>query len=860
MVRLIALSAAVLLPLLSWGQTLTIPAETLKKDIPAGTEEATPLTPTPKKYDERVEVTGSHIRKIDVEGSSPILTVNRKDIDKTNYNSVSDIMRETTISAFGSTRETSGSGSAGVAEMNLRGLGPANTLVLLNGHRLPADAVTGTVDMNMLPTAAIERMDVLKDGSSAVYGSDALAGVVNMVTRKDFNGNEISVSQTTPEYKGGKRQDISLVNGLSRGRFSMVNVVQYRNNEVVKSRDRSFSNNSFSPTGDPGSYSQGGAPFKPDPRCPSGLREFTPQGEFCGFNTGNYSSELPALQQVSLFHDNTLAVGSRLKFNTRILGTRKTVQWNYAPQPGAIKINPGSRAMNDLKALDPSIDETKQVNARFRTVQLGNRDHDITTTGINLLEDVGIELGRGWAMDVVGSHNIVRTKDNGENGFILRKTLQAALDSGRISPYSATNDYSGLNYVTTHDTESHLSTGELKVSGPVAELPAGDMAVAVGVDVSTASFQDSVDDEQLGGNVWGDGGSNGKGSRDTRSAFSELAIPLTKKLDLSLAARYDHFNDFGDTTNPKVSLSYRATKSLMLRASAGTGFRAPLLQDLYRSKFVDSPWVIDRKKCDEELAKGSAGNLSVCSPFQVDAEIAGNPNLKPERSLAYNAGAVFQPTRDLAIGFDVFKMSIKDVIGLDYDDTLRAEALYGSGFLAKQGVILTRDPSAYGGIDIKAPLLNLARQEISGIDLQSEYRLGQIRLGMTHSQFFYFKQEGFPGMGLRNRLGEQGKPSWRNVASVSYLPSERHDLTLSGNTIAGQHKLVREIGGSTNNYTSLDLEYSYAWRRVGLLSLGVKNLVDSDPPLDDTQPAVPLNRNLYDQIGRMFYTGYKATF
>lgn len=131
---------------------------------------------------------------------------------------------------------------------------------------------------------------------------------------------------------------------------------------------------------------------------------------------------------------------------------------------------------------------------------------------------------------------------------------------------------------------------------------------------------------------------------------------------------------------------------------------------------------------------------------------------------------------------------------------------------------------------------------------------------MTHSQFFYFKQEGFPGLGLRNRLGEQGKPSWRNVASISWLPGENHDLTLSANTIAGQHKMVREIGSSTNNYTTLDLQYAYNWRHVGLFSLGVKNLIDSNPPLDDTMPAVPLNTELYDQIGRMFYTGYRATF
>jgi len=211
------------------AQTVSIPAEEIKKEEVQKKEEASV---------ERVQVTGSHIKRLDVEGASPLQTITRKDMEKTGYNSVSDVLRDTTANSFGSTREASGSNAAGVAHVNLRGLGSSNTLVLLNGQRLPSDAVTGAVDLNLIPMAAVERIEVLKDGASATYGSDALGGVVNIITRKDFTGSEISLAQTTPEASGGKRQEISLVNGINKGRFNMVNVVQYRDNDLIYSRDR----------------------------------------------------------------------------------------------------------------------------------------------------------------------------------------------------------------------------------------------------------------------------------------------------------------------------------------------------------------------------------------------------------------------------------------------------------------------------------------------------------------------------------------------------------------------------------------------------------------------------------------------
>ena len=253
MIRVIMSMALAMGHVAGWGQSISIPVDDLKQDAPAApaegelTEEQKAAQAVKEKKVERVEVTGSHIKRVDTEGASPVQTVTRKDLEKSGYNSVADVMRDSTVSSFGSTREDSGRAGAGQASIDLRGLGSENTLVLMDGQRLPTDAITGAVDINLIPMAAVERIEILKDGASATYGSDALGGVVNIITRKDYSGTEVSVAQTTPELRGGTRREISLVNGFNTRRLNMVNVIQHRDNEMSFDRDYSWNANAESP-------------------------------------------------------------------------------------------------------------------------------------------------------------------------------------------------------------------------------------------------------------------------------------------------------------------------------------------------------------------------------------------------------------------------------------------------------------------------------------------------------------------------------------------------------------------------------------------------------------------------------------
>ena len=823
------------------------PSEDIKPADTASTIEA----PAPKV--ERVQVTGSHIKRIEAEGPSPVQTITRKDLDKSGYNSVGDVLRDTAVNTFGSLRERSGSNAAGVAHVSLRGMGSQNTLVLLNGQRLPTDAVTGAVDLNLIPMAAVERMEILKDGASATYGSDALGGVVNIITRKDFTGSQVSLAQTTPQLRGGTRKEVGLVNGINTEKVNMVNVLQYRNNEVVFSRDREWTSKGVSRIGSPGSYRGSDGKWRADPNCPPGMVDKTPQGDFCLFKHTDYSTELPALEHVSLLSETNYQASSRVQLKGRIGGSQKKAKWNYAPAPGTFTIS-GAKAQ-ELGL--PGVDPTKPVPVRYRLTELGNRDTIVETYSVNGLLGSTVDIGKGWEIEISSGHSHVQQNDTGINGYALTSDLVAAVENGTFNPVAPEGQRGSIEqtrYQPKEHTTSTLSSGDIKASGPVLEMPSGPLSAAIGTTVTFQKYEDLFDERSVAGEVFGNAGSSGGGNRNTQALYTELSIPALSNLEIQLAARYDRYSDFGDTTNPKLAAAYRPVPQVLVRGSAGTGFKAPLMQDLYAATGDGFPTFIDYKACAAEQAAG--GTTPSCLPQQYHVISGGNTGLKEERTFFYNFGAAYEPTSAFSIGADYFVTRQTNVVGLDYSALTAAEA---AGMdVAKHGVKILRDSDGYIET-IEAPMQNLSARELSGIDITATARLGKFRGNWEHAHLLFFKEEGFPGTGMTNVLGQNGRPPWRNMVGVSYLPSDNHDLNISANTIAEHEKSVAELG-KVDRLTTVDLLYSYKSKSIGTITAGVKNVAGVTPPLDDSNVNTQLDTTLYDQIGRQFYAGYKVNF
>ncbi len=849
MSRLYVFVVLFFVPISSFGQSsVSLPVEEIKEEQEQKEQKADA---------ERIQVTGSHIKRIDVEGASPVQTITRKELEKTGYNSVSDVLRDTAANSFGSTREDSGSNAAGVAHVNLRGLGSSNTLVLLNGQRLPSDAVTGAVDLNLIPMAAVERIEVLKDGASAIYGSDALGGVVNIITRKDFTGSEVSFTNSTPEAVGGRKTEISLVNGINKGRLSMVNVVQYRDNETIFSRDRDWAKGVRSTFGANPAHRMADGKWMADADCPPENLQTTPNGTFCRFEPSKFSTELPALQQISLLSEANYELSSKVKVKARMGGTQKKAQWQFAPAPDVFTISAAAASRSGPGGTQlPGTTPGEEAQVRFRVTELGNRETEVTSNSYNMLLGSTVELPREWELDTSASHSRVETRDEGVNGYALTDALKARIEDGSFNlfePIGQRGSIEDTRYKPLEVMTSELSSAEAKVAGGIGTIQSRPINMAFGTTFTFQKYSDVFDTMSVQDKVFGNAGSSGGGQRDTKAVFTEFSMPVTEKLEIQMAGRYDQYSDFGSTFNPKIASLYRPNTKTLVRASAGTGFKAPLMQDLYAATSNGNPTFIDAVACNAEKAAG--GSTPSCTPQQYNVVSSGNKGLKEEKSVSLNLGAVVQPNRDLSFGTDLFHTRLNNVVGIDYGDAMAAEA---AGIdLASKGVIVNR---TNGYIDsIEAPLQNLSAQEISGIDLSSSYRIHKVKLGMEHSQLFYFKEEGFPGTGAKDKLGDNGKPGWRNIASVAYIPSDRHSLTMDGNTI-GSHKKSVESKGSLRPYTTVDFQYAYNNKKIGVITAGVKNIMGTLPPLDDSNPNSTLDVTLYDQIGRQFYTGYKATF
>jgi iron complex outermembrane receptor protein len=810
--------------------------------------------PEDKEY-EKLAVTGSHIKRIDMEGASPVMMIDRDMIEQSGHNSVSDVLRDMTASSFGGAREASGSNAAGVASVSLRGLGADKTLVLLNGKRLPADAVTGSVDLNLIPLAAVKRIDILKDGASATYGSDALGGVVNIITHRDFNGSKISYQESfMTQFKGGKTKQVEFITGSATARSSITTVMSFRENEKFFSRDRPWSDEGISTTGSPGSYIDNSGVWKPDTNnCnPADIIDGGSGNEFCSFNYANFSTELPELRQFNIMTLFEYEMDNGITIYGRANATKKDVKWNFAPAPGVFSIGAAQAAGLGIPGYAGG-----DVTLRYRAVELGNREKEIDTHSFGFQTGLRGSLTNTWDWDLTFDRNTIYKNDLGVSGYGITDTIEELITSGDFNPFDYSSSRGNLDsakYQPWQLSRSENNFTELKVSGELFNTKHGAVGAAVGATHTQEMFSTEVDDLSANGRVFGSAGSSGGGRRETKSFFVETITPLAKTMELQLAARYDHFDDFGSTTNPKLGFKWNITKSIMFRASAGTGFKAPQLKDLYAADSDGFPTFIDEVACKQEQDAGGA--TPNCTPQQWNVKSGGNDSLQEEKSESYNIGIMYQPTKRNSVGFDIWQTKLNNVVGINYQQLTQFEL--DGGDLSKFGIEVDRDAS--GKIDsINAPLLNLASLQISGIDLNAAYAISNnFTLQLQHSHLFYYKNEGFPGTGFDDILGENGFPAWRNNITLDFSKGKTN-VRLIAKTVGEHEKSVPEEG-DIPSYTEFDLNYSRVLTSNSSLTVGVQNLLQSEPPLDDSKQNQQLNAELYNPRGQNIFVGFKHRF
>ena len=864
-----------------------------------------------------IEVTGSRIKRVDVEGPSPVAVITRADIENSGDISVADVLRQSSYNQFGSFRQRSGSSAQSQATISLRGLGAARTLVLLDGRRMAGSPSFGSGsagNLNTIPIAAVERIEILRDGASAIYGADAVGGVVNIILRKDYEGLQISAEIGRPTQAGGDENAYSIVGGITSGKGNITFSLDHADSEIIFNGDRDFSNVGLSPFGFPGSFalSTPGGVFLgtfPDPRCPNNLntdpnfpnsRINTGTGE-CNYNYAATSANEASLTRDTMFVNGNYQVSEDLNFFARGTFSRTESFGRYAPAPqaGGSPFLPSMSAGNpnnptapgavptaglasnfplpfagatDLSQFDTNGDGVPDVTGPFdlsvfyRNVPGGFRDSNVTTILYDYL--IGFEgssdMFGGLDWDA-GFQYSRQTNDDTSSGLAFRDGLQSVIDDGSFDIFGVNGPTdpdiaAGFSHQGFANTIHRIASGDFTATWDIAQMPAGPIPVAIGVEFRDERFSQDFDAQQNAGNVDGSaGGADVQGSRAVLAIYAEASIPITEDLEVSLAARFDDYNDFGTTVNPKVSVGYRPTDTLLLRASYGEGFRAPSMGELHSSAAQSFNEAIDATRCaatpegDPTTGRSTIPESSLpaghpCLTTQFQNFTGGNLNLNAELSESFNVGVVFSPIDDLSISLDYYSIDLKDQIStLPLQALLDAElATMGSPQVARGG---------NGRVNfILANNQNLVGTKTNGLDLDLRYSFSAGSVGDFTSQLNWRHVNNFvrdTGDGL-------------GFDQVTFTPDDRIQWNLNWSmsdysaTLIGNYINSTPIGGGAtlDDWTTWDLQVNWATPWSGRLTVGARNLFDKDPPLSPQLGNPFYSNQLHDIFGRVPYIRY----
>ncbi len=817
--------------------------------VPAEEAATTTTTTNPQGQTvERVEVIGSRIKRIQKEGANPVSNVGKEGMKNSANTSTSDSLRDSSMASFGARRETSGSNAAAVTTIGLRGLGATRTLVLLNGRKLPKDPAAEAVDLNFIPQSAIERIEVLKDGASALYGTDALGGVVNIVTKKGYVGNEAAVKFSTMEKKGGSSYDVSLLSGFETENSNFMAVLSYNHQDKIFGKDRDLIADAVTFPGSPATYStDNGTTYIAQPGCPADVLVTDSDGSYCYFKYNDFASLRPQVAQTNLFTDYTYRLGSGLKFYNRNIIVYKDIEWNLAPTPASYAVS-GTTSV------------PAATNVFYRYTDYGNRDNKDKEFNYSALFGLTGNFSPIWEYDVSAGYSEVYRLSSSESGFFRKSVLQSLVANNQHDPLGAPGargDVSSAIWKPYQESKTKLLSADFITTGELMDIENGPIGVAAGVSVFNEVLDQDADRPTVAQDVIGSSGSIDSGKRDVQSVFVEMSFPLTEKFEVDIAARADHYSDFGTAINPKLSAKYNVSSNVLIRSSVGTGFKAPSLSEVYGALSDGYITFIDRFAC--------ANNPNLCSARQWHVVSSGNRDLKEEKAFTANLGAVIQPTNDISFSVDGWYTKVNDIVALDYEAVTEAE-LKGLN-LAQYGIQITRLPN--GRIDVlNIKTLNLSSQELSGADLKLDAVLAhnvwghQLDFANEFSYIFMDKYETFPGLGVRDTLGEWGKPRWRNTLQLS-LKNDVTTYALTMRSIPGQNVQDRTIDEKISDMNEFDIAAAYKFSRNSEIGGGVKNVLNAIPPYDPADglgDSNVVNPDLYDINGRKFFISYTQKF
>jgi iron complex outermembrane receptor protein len=837
----------------------------------AGSASAQAATPATTKAGsgqvEEVIVTGSRIRGVAPVGS-PLIAVNREEIQQSNAVTTTQLIQEVPQIFNLGVSETSRGQSGGSGNItygttiNIRGIGPFATLIILDGHRAVPQGTSGfAIDPSVIPTIALERVDVVADGASAIYGSDAVAGVVNLILRRHVEGGEVNV-----RYGVGDKYDEHQIgaiwgHGWGTGQFTLAFENGYHSALSGRDRDffvadlRPFGGSDFRPTlCNPGNIVVGGVSYAiPTGGVTNANRGALLPGTVNKCDNQKIADLVPEQDHNAFSFTFNQDLTDRISIFADGFATRR----EFTNRGGAASSSLAVPSSNAFFVAPPGLTPASE------TVQYSFIDAypqgftDGYSQAVNFTVGGDMKLGHDWK--VGADYTWGRDGDLSLSHYVANApALTAALASS--NPATAFNPFGGANSAAVVDgiligyTEnkgrSIFQGYEAKADGPLFHLPGGEVRAAFGYEGQRLM----VTQTNIMGTIAAHTGPARKFTRGVNSYYAEVLVPLVgpdnaipgiRSLDVDLAGRYDNYSDVGETTNPKVGVNWSPVEGLLVHGSWGTSFRAPTLSQIYgntNTLFVQN-YSDPTCACIRQGVTRSGGNL----------------NLKPEEATTWSAGADWTPTflPNAKLSLTYFDIEYENQVSNFLADLtiLNREAQFaGTG-------IITRNPSAAliaqqvaetgftGVLPNPATLFvegrssNLGVTIAKGFDFEGVYRLpteswGDFQFTASGTYYTEYKTAITPSAPLIDNNNVIFNPLRQKARVGVRWTKGPVQANVFANWLNAYVNNLTTPAQKVEDYTSIDLHLEYnlgdkiptTWVHDIRLGLDVRNLFDRDPP------------------------------
>lgn len=835
---------------------------------------------------EEVVVTGSRIKRTNFDEAAQVVSMDRADIEALGNLMIADTLRSTPLNSLGSFNERSGSSAQSNATVDLRGLGSQRSLVMINGRRMPGSPSLGaaSINLNMIPMTAVERIDILADGASAVYGSDAVAGVVNMVMREDFEGLEFTARRGDRSNDDGIEESFGFVTGISNDRGNITFAAEFNRRDAIFDGDREYTAAWVEDDGDGRidtyfdtdgiSYygksieiydpSTGYYDLQAANGCPSdngfmgvmGAAAFgEPDGTLCTYAYANVSANKAELKRANTFLNAKYEISDNVEFFANALFSKVDSFGRYAPPAAAWPDMPADYAdvPFDVDALlaNGDITDEYELTGYYRWTNIGPRDNLVTDTQYDLTLGFRGDISDDVSYETYVQRGRYESKEFGYY-YLSYPGLDYVLESG-IDPFSP-EGANAMRATTSQDNFTAMSKAYGHMQFNAGDwLGAGETIVLAGAEAYKIEYANQYDSASEAGLVGGSSGNSSSGYRNVAAVFAEAIIPVSEQIEVNAAMRYDNYSDFGTNIAPSLSASYNVSDSLTLRARAGKGFRAPALDELYGPSAFSA-----------EDATDPRTGLS----RQWDTYYSTNEDLEAETStsLSFGGNWEFVDGWNLDVGF--WNVEVEDVIIQP-----SAQSIF---YALASGVQLDQSTGIYTtgtGAQTKfySQTTNAGVLDVTGVDVKVDGSIdtsvGAFTLGALVSHQLSFKEDAYykgpvqdvSTFNLYPNLRGQFVFGWSLGMhavdlTVDYISShdEFTDVTEDGNLFLS--------GEDLDSWTTLNLAYRLNTESFGAIKVGARNLTNEDPVMDKDGKYARDHYNLYDATGRMVYAEYTMSF